>query len=316
MRSLHILTLCILLIVCAVSMLSAEPLYQPIPANVIASGVADASGTGGTACVEYWVWDGGNGYYYYTYKIYNTAFQPYIKHLTIGNPTGEPYVITGSSGGGPLGGTPWSYATHASLPTVIDWIANSPYTVIYPGQNSWDTQLFQFASKLAPSSAPLAVRQGDLMIYAKGLIPAPGGVTQPRSSGYWTHQYTGKGNVKEAPSLPAYMDSIAAYSQVFKTALAGTAASDYAFGISTLQVADNSNMLLKAKKELFALWLNVVSQKLNYYGPITIDTGTVSTTATTVGEVIDQAEATILNSSATLEELENVKDLAEMLNVQ
>jgi hypothetical protein len=294
--------------------LSAAPTYQPIPAEVIASGIADASGTGGMANVEYWVWDGGDGYYYYTYKIYNVQFLPYIKHLTIGNPTGEPYIVTGSSGGG-NGVTPWSSATYASLPTLVDWVASESDTVIYPGGDSWDTQLFQFASKLAPLSAPVTVRQGDLMIYANGLVPAPGGITQPRSSGYWKHQYSGKGKTKEAASLPSYMDTIALYSQVFQPGLAGTIGSDLVFGSATLEVADNSDMCSKAKRELFALWLNIVSQKIDYYQPITVDSTVFNTTATTVGDVVKQTETTILNANATSQELENVKDLCEMLNV-
>ena len=292
------------------------PAYQPIPATTIASGVADAVGTGGNAYVEYWVWDGGNGYYYYTYRIYNVQFQPFIKHLTIGNPTGEPYVVTGSSGGGPEGGTAWSYASFASLPTLVDWVASDPNTVVYAGQSTWSNQLFQFASKLSPSSAPLIVREGNLTWYANGLVPAPGGVTSPDSSGYWKHQYSGKGNRKEAASLPGYMDNIQIYSKVFKTDLAGTISADLTFGTSTLGVPDNSVMLQKAKKELFALWLNIVSQKVNYYAPFTFDAAAVTTTATTVGAAVEQVETTILNSASTQAQLENAKDMAEILNCQ
>jgi hypothetical protein len=311
-----VLISCLLLLL-AVGVFAQTPTYQPIPSTVLASGIADTKGTGGTANVEYWVWDGGNGYYYYTYRVYNTAFLPYIKHLIIGNPTGEPYYITGSSGGGPEGGVAWSYATHASLPTVIDWVCNDPSAVIYPGGCSWGNQLFQFASKLSPSSAALTVRQGDLATYAKGLIPAPGGgLPGPRSTGYWKTQYTGKGKLKEAASLPGYMDQIAAYSPVFATDLAGTMGSDLLFGAQALEVADNSDMLLKAKKELFGLWLNIVSQKLDFYGAFTFDPEAVTTTAKTVGEAVRQIEATIQNPNATAADLENAKDMAECLNVQ
>jgi len=309
---------CVLLVslICAGAGFGQTPSYQPIPSQVIASGIADVSGPGGTAYIEYWVWDGGNSYYYYSYRIHNSAFQPYVKHLTIGNPTGELYIVTGSSGGGPAGGTAWSYATHASLPTLVDWVASDPNTVVYPGQDSWESSLFQFASKLAPSSAPLTVRQGDLTVYAAGLIPAPGGATSPESSGYWKHQYSGKGNRKEASSLPGYMNNIEIYSDVFKTDLAGSVASDLAFGTTCLCVPDNSDMRDKARKELFALWLNIVSQKLNYYAPIAYDIGAVTTTATTVAQAMDEIEATILNANATLQQLENAKDMAEILNCQ
>lgn len=307
---------CILLLLAALSGMAYAQTYQPIPSSIIASGVADTSGPAGFAYIEYWVWDGGNGYYYYTYKIYNSAFQPFIKHLTIGNPTGEPYVVTGSSGGGPLGSTPWSYASHASLPTLVDWVASDPNTVIYAGQSSWDSQFFQFASKLPPSSAPLAVREGSLTSYANGLIPAPGGATSPKSSGYWKHQYSGKGNRTEAGSLPRYMDNIATYSQVFKGNLAGTVTQDLAFGMATLEVADNSDMLGKAKKELFALWLNIVSQKVNYYAPVKLDPAVAVTNAATVGAVVQEVEGVILSSASTDEDLERAKDMAEVLNLQ
>ena len=109
----------------------AVPTYQPIPAVVIASGIADTEGPGGMAFIEYWVHDGGDGYFYYSYRIHNmegNSFDPFIKHLTIANPTGEPYVVTSSSGGFGTGGTtqgdPWSFATHASLPTLVDWVSN------------------------------------------------------------------------------------------------------------------------------------------------------------------------------------------------
>jgi hypothetical protein len=97
--------------------------------------------------------------------------------------------------------------------------------------------------------------------------------------------------------------------------LAGTIGSDLVFGSATLEVADNSDMCSKAKRELFALWLNIVSQKIDYYQPITVDSTVFNTTATTVGDVVKQTETTILNANATSQELENVKDLCEMLNV-
>ena len=66
---------------------AADPEYQAIPedaAQILASGIADATGPGGTVYVEYWVWNGGNGYYYYTYQIHNVStedpFEPFVKH--------------------------------------------------------------------------------------------------------------------------------------------------------------------------------------------------------------------------------------------
>lgn len=292
------------------------PEYQPVPEpNLVdASGVADATGPGGIAYIEYWVWDGGNGWYYYSYRIYNEAFEPFVKHLTIGNPTGDPYVVTSSSGGGDVGGTPWSAGSHLSLPTLVDWVASDPNTVVYPGQDSWESPLFQFASQLPPSSARFTVREGGLSIYANGLIPAPGSSARPRSAGYWKYQYSGMGNPKEVSSLPDYMDTIEIYSQAFADGLSGTISSDFAFGRATLSTTESSSMLAKAERQLFALWLNVASQKWGYYDSVSFDPEVVTTTATTVQQAIDQIEATILNLDATLEELENVKNMAEILN--
>ena len=301
---------------------AADPEYQAIPedaAQILASGIADATGPGGTVYVEYWVWNGGNGYYYYAYQIHNVStedpFEPFVKHLTISNPSGEPYFITSSSGGGAdPNGTDWCYATHASLPTVIDFVSCDPLTVIYPGQTSWDSKYFQYASALPPSSAMLTVREGSITTYANGLIPSPGDTAKPRSPGYWGHQYSGKGKRKEYTALPAYMRDLELYSAVFADGLSGTTLSDLAFGEATFSDYDASVMREKAKRQLFALWLNIVSHKLDYYLAVTFDPAEFTTTATTVGETIDQCETTILNTAATEAELENVKDMAEMLN--
>jgi hypothetical protein len=307
----------------AVSAFAADPNYQPIPSDanqVLASGIADMKGSGGIAYVEYWIWKGPADWYYYTYKIHSpepNGFVPYIKHLTIGNPTGSQYIVTGKSGGGPAGGTAWNASVHLSLPTLVDWIATDPATVIYSGQSSWDSPLFQFASKLPPASASVTVREGSLNTYANGLIPAPGSqtATNPQSHGYWKHQYSGKGNRKEAGALPGYMNSIALYSQVFAPDLAGTVTQDIAAGAAILDIPDSSDMRAKARCQLFALWLNIVSQKLDFYTHIAYDPAAVTTTADTVSEAVEEIEAAILNPGSTLAQLENAKDMTEILNV-
>jgi hypothetical protein len=294
--------------------------YQPLPADanlIIASGIADAAGTGGTAQVEYRVWDGGNGYYYYSYWIYNEAFDlpnGAVRHLTVGNPSGMPYIVTGN-GQGSRGGDPWLASDYQSQPVIVDWVAQSTSSGVFVGESSPVTALFQFASTLPPSSARLTLRQGSVTTYADGLIVAPGVASYPRSTGYWKHQYSGKGQPKESTLLPGYMNTIEIGSpQVFGPGLSGTVAQDMAFGLAILNVDNNSDMLLKAKNQLFALWLNIASQKIGYYDAVAFDSNAVTTNATTVKEAVEQIEATILNTSATLEELENVKDIAEILN--
>jgi len=111
------------------------------------------------------------------------------------------------------------------------------------------------------------------------------------------------------------MNIIEVNSDVFAGDLSGTTTSDLLFGAATLEVANNADMLAKAKKQLFALWLNIVSQKVDFYGEITFDPAAVTTTASTIDEAVEQIESTILNLAATLEELENVKNMAEILNL-
>jgi len=296
---------------------AADPTYQATsPSGIhLASGIADASGTGGAAYLEYWVWDGGDGYYYYTYRLYNTTFSPYISYLTIANPTREPYVVTGCSGGwNPLDntkGTPWIGSSSITQISVIQWASSSSYSNIYPGYNSWgsaDGQLFQVASTLPPSSAGFVVAQGDASISASGLVAAPGSSTMaPRSVGYWKHQSGTKGQRKEAGSIPSYLAVIGSNSNVFDNM---TIASCNAI----LSVPDNSDMRQKAKAQLLALWLNVVSSKLCYDAALTLQDPLGQIINTSAKQIITNVENTILNTGATLDELEYAKDLVEIVN--
>ncbi len=305
---------------------AVDPPYQAVsPSGVnLASGVSDLSGPGGKAYVEYWVWDGANGWYYYTYQIHNTdsntPFLPYIKHLTIANPTGEQYIVTGKSGGylfdyttnqpSTQPGAAWSAGSYLSLPTLVDWVAPS-ISFVFPGQSSWESTKFQFVSKLPPSMSGLTVRQGDLATYASGLIASPGASSMcPRSTGYWKMQYGTKGKRIEAPSLPNYQEIIGANSRVFS----GVTMYDLSVGANLLIPEDHSIMLEKAKKELFGLWLNVVSGKINYAGDVSFVNPNNEKVTMKVQQIITDAENTILNASATQDQLEYTKDMAEILN--
>jgi hypothetical protein len=296
---------------------AADPTYQAAPPSGIylASGIADAEGSGGTACLEYWAWDGSNGYYYYTYRIYNNAFNPFIMYLTIANPTREPYTVTGCSGGwNPqtgAKGSAWIGSSAITQIAVIQWVSASNFSNIYPSFSSWgpaDGQQFQFASKLPPASAGFTVMEGDLSINAAGLVPAPGSTASaPRSVGYWKQQSGTKGSRKEADSIPNYLAVIAPMSNVFD-GMTITMCND------VLSVPDNSDMRQKAKAQLLALWLNVVSGKLSYDGTLTIKNPANQEITITPKQVITDCENTILNSAATLSELEYAKDMAEILD--
>ncbi|MDD5458467.1 MAG: hypothetical protein PHF37_03645 [Phycisphaerae bacterium] len=313
--------LVMVLVIAAIALpcFAADPTYQAAPPSgvYLASGIADATGSGGTAYLEYWVWDGGDSYYYYTYRVYNVQFRPFIMYLTIANPTRESYTITGFSGGwNPqtgVKGTRWIGSSAINQIAVIQWVSNSPYSNLYPGVSSWgpdDGQLFQFASKLPPSSAGFTVMEGDLTIIAAGLVPAPGssgGAVTPRSVGYWKQQSGTKGSRKEGDSIPSYLNIIGPMSNVFDN-MAVSACNEI------LAVPDNSDMRQKAKAQLLALWLNVVSGKLNYDVSLNIKDPGNAAIIISPKQAIANIESTILNTSATLEELEYAKDLAEILD--
>ncbi|RKY04387.1 MAG: hypothetical protein DRP56_10075, partial [Planctomycetota bacterium] len=143
----------------------------------------------------------------------------------------------------------------------------------------------------------------DNSLGASGLVigPAPINPIKPRSPGYWKHQFSGKGKHKETDEqLGNYMNDMGVYSQVFRDDLAGPFdPNDKATAIAALDPADSSVMLNKAKRQLFALWLNVASGKIDYFMEITFDPADFNTTATTVGGAIEQAESVILNAAAT-----------------
>jgi len=317
----------LLVLSCPAVGLAADPPYQAAPptGTYLTSGISDLSGPGGKAYVEYWVWDGANDWYYYTYKIHNTdpnePFTPYIKHFTVANPTGEPYVVTGCAGGYLFDyntnqptddpGEAWLAASHVSLPTLVDWAAPS-LSYIFVGQSSWDEPKFQFASKLPPAMAGITVRQGDLTVYAAGLIASPGlAAMKPRSPGYWKHQFGTKGKRVEAGSLGGYLDTIGANSSVFSNLNAATKSTAAAI----LDPDNSSDMRAKAKRQLIALWLNVVSGKVNYSAQLTFDDPNNVEITITVEQLIANAEAVILDTAATTEQLEYQKDMAEIINL-
>lgn len=197
-----------------------------------------------------------------------------------------------------------------SLPTLVDWGAPS-LSYIFIGQSSWDAPKFQFASKLPPAMAGITVRQGDLTVYAAGLIASPGLASmKPRSPGYWKHQFGTKGKRIEAASLPGYLNTIGANSGVFS----GLNASTLSSAAAILYPDNSSDMQAKAKRQLLALWLNIVSGKVNYSAELTFDDPNNVEVTITIQQLITNAEAVILDTAATTEQLEYQKDIAEIIN--
>jgi len=132
-------------------------------------------------------------------------------------------------------------------------------------------------------------------------------INAPRTQGYWSHQCTVTEPYGDHTGiLQEWIDSIAAQSQVF----AGISSEDEVCTILDERSTAMSNMLAKAKLQLIALWLNVVSGKLSKDTPLDLPSLTASTT---VGEAIDEIESVIL-ASTDRSELERVKDIADCIN--
>jgi hypothetical protein len=179
----------------------------------------------------------------------------------------------------------------------------SAILVYTASDDSWIGQVLGFVSDNSLNASDKVVGPSPALID-----------TKPRTPGYWKHQFGGKGKHKETDAqLTGYLTDIKNRSSVF-AGLAGNVDADRDTVLTTLKPDDSSIMLDKAKKHLFAMWLNIASGKIDWYLPMTFDPEDFTTTATTVGGAIQQAESTILNTAATDAELENVKDMMDMLN--
>jgi hypothetical protein len=129
----------------------------------------------------------------------------------------------------------------------------------------------------------------------------------PRTIGYWKHQC----NLNTTPNNdhtgipPEFIAGVNANSSVFdnlstKYDILGYLEPDY-----------HDNMSEKAKQQLLALWLNVVSGKL---GVNTLLNLTNLTNVSTVGAAISEIEQLILNPSTNYSEMEQAKDIADSIN--
>ncbi|MBW3011667.1 hypothetical protein KY311_00635, partial [Candidatus Woesearchaeota archaeon] len=134
---------------------------------------------------------------------------------------------------------------------------------------------------------------------------------EPRTPGYWKQVICDQTASEQNPNMiidieniEGYLAAINTYSDVFS----GLTIEEACFYLS---VPENSkDMLLKAKKHLLALWLNVVSVKLCPEREVALR----FTDNDNVRDVIDEIEAVILDTSSTKEELERVKNIADYLN--
>jgi hypothetical protein len=130
--------------------------------------------------------------------------------------------------------------------------------------------------------------------------------SHPRTIGYWKHQCNidiPKNN--HTGILPEFIAGVNSNSSVFNNLSSKYDILDY------LEPEYHSNMTDKAKQQLLALWLNVVSGKITNKTPLNL---TNLTTAPTVDLAIKEIESIILNLSSNRSELERVKDIADSIN--
>lgn len=131
-----------------------------------------------------------------------------------------------------------------------------------------------------------------------------------RSKGYWKHQFdvyvSNTGNAQETQSnLNTYISLVHQYYTPHFSFFSGMTA--FSQWQSVLSVANNSNMLNKAKAQLAALVMNLMSYKIG-------QSVVVSADGRTAGDVLTYVSEIIAGSNASLYEL--AKNLAEAVNTQ
>ncbi len=131
-----------------------------------------------------------------------------------------------------------------------------------------------------------------------------------RSKGYWKHQFdvyvSNTGNAQETQSnLNTYISMVNQYYTPHFSFFSGMTA--FSQWQSVLSVANNSNMLNKAKAQLAALVMNLMSYKIG-------QSVVVSADGRTAGDVLTYVSEIIAGSNASLYEL--AKNLAEAVNTQ
>jgi len=151
--------------------------------------------------------------------------------------------------------------------------------------------------------AEILVGAGDGKLYVIGQARAPR--FEPRTIGYWKHQCNiGSPSGEHVGIQQAFIDAIRSQSAVFSDLMTPKQACDILW---TEYRGDMSGM---AKRQLLALWLNVVSGFVDMDAPIHLPR---LTSATTVGGAIVDAEDLILNH-VDKPSLERAKNICDSLN--
>lgn len=143
-------------------------------------------------------------------------------------------------------------------------------------------------------------------------------VNQARGKGYWKHQFDvyvlGRGNAQESETaLIGYIAAVAnyysAHFDIFDDICSGDSEADFVAWQDVLSVKGNAGMAAKAKAQLAALVLNMMSLKIAQYEVVTADPDGRS-----AGDVLTYVSNLLSDGDAANDEL--AKDLAEQVNQQ
>jgi len=144
---------------------------------------------------------------------------------------------------------------------------------------------------------------GDRQMHVLDQMPPPR--FEPRTIGYWKHQCNVASPSGEHIGIPqSFVDAIRRQSSVFSNLTTSKQACDF------LWADFKGDMMGMAKRQLLALWLNVVS---GFVDPVVQVDLPRLTNATTVGGAILDTENTIL-THVDKPSLERVKDLCDSIN--
>jgi hypothetical protein len=218
---------------------------------------------------------------------------------------GQPITFDGSGSLDPNGDTleyRWDFDSDGTFE--VNW--NPSPT----GTHTWGDDLV--------TSVTLEVRDGEyvsadtVQVVVGNLAPTAEPISwtaatnAPRTVGYWGHQCDLKKlNENHAGILQSWVDAIGSQSLVFP------AVSDIESVCAILEDTGGSDMLIKAQRQLMALWLNVVSGKLDPASQVELPS---LTAAATVETAIEDIEAVLTSGTSDRAELERAKDIADSIN--
>lgn len=199
---------------------------------------------------------------------------------------------------------PTGYLATATSGAIDDVGVYTTFSVVGPGE---------IALVVTPIGQSNAVISG---IFFDNCIPNELPPPEPRTIGFWKHQVSGRGHPQVSEEeMWTYLSWIHDHSEIFDDVLALFEGVDYSVW-DVLNAKKKATMFDRAKQQYMGLLLNVASGKLSYVYPVDF-TGTEAeglTTATTVGEAINEIETILLLSDSTRSDYEKAKTIADVIN--